>query len=534
MVYEYSEFLAQVRQWAGQAQQQGWLQAQHSVVLSDESLAPGTLLVDKSGQQLPLVVAFMGGTGVGKSSLLNRLAGDVIARAGIERPTSKEVTLYFHQNLDQASIEQRLPTDEVTLASHANPDYAQVIWLDMPDVDSTETHNRDIVRQWLPFIDVLIYVVSPERYRDDKSWRLLLAEGHKHAWLFVMNHWDQGDAGQVNDFSRQLTEAGFKQPLIFTTSCAEIPPPDEFQSLAQKIQSLAKTQASQQIHRRNDRLRWRALGQALKRCIEATGETQDYRTVMSHWAERWQQLTENLEQGFAFPLQRLARHYADRDRPPKAETDLFWDDWAQTRFEDSLNLTLQELASLNLPVAPLKQRWQVPRSQVGKTVRDQLEFSARQALARPGSGWQRLLLKLMRFLELVLPVAAMIWVGYQAYVGFYQSGLTNQNYLGVDFAIHAGLLVVISWLLPFFLHKKLQPSLERSALRGLHQGLKQVLARLGAELELDIADIQTAHHQALASARELHRQLIEAERESQGAVDAQLTDMLLPLSENAS
>ena len=62
----------------------------------------------------------------------------------------------------------------------------------MPDFDSTEQSNKQLVLQWLPHIDVLIYVVSPERYKDEKAWRLLLAEGARHAWLFVINQWDKG------------------------------------------------------------------------------------------------------------------------------------------------------------------------------------------------------------------------------------------------------------------------------------------------------------------------------------------------------
>ena len=48
-----------------------------------------------------------------------------------------------------------------------------VAWLDMPDIDSVEARNKSLVLSWLPYVDWLIYVVSPERYRDDVGWRLL-------------------------------------------------------------------------------------------------------------------------------------------------------------------------------------------------------------------------------------------------------------------------------------------------------------------------------------------------------------------------
>ena len=49
-----------------------------------------------SNAERPLVVGLFGGTGVGKSSLLNRLADADIARTGVVRPTSMEITVYLH------------------------------------------------------------------------------------------------------------------------------------------------------------------------------------------------------------------------------------------------------------------------------------------------------------------------------------------------------------------------------------------------------------------------------------------------------
>jgi Uma2 family endonuclease len=54
---------------------------------------------------------------------------------------------------------------------------------------SNDTGTRNFLS---PHIDVLVYVVSPERYRDNKAWQLLLAEGGKHAWIFVLNQSDRG------------------------------------------------------------------------------------------------------------------------------------------------------------------------------------------------------------------------------------------------------------------------------------------------------------------------------------------------------
>ena len=68
----------------------------------------------------------------------------------------------------------------------------------MPDFDSDETANKDQVLQWLPHIDLLIYVVTPERYKDAEGWRMMLENSYRHAWLFVINKWDRADAVQYS------------------------------------------------------------------------------------------------------------------------------------------------------------------------------------------------------------------------------------------------------------------------------------------------------------------------------------------------
>jgi predicted GTPase len=165
-------------------------------------LLPNSSLTTSAGTR-PLIVAFMGGTGVGKSSLLNRLAGKAIAKAGIVRPTSREVTLFHHRSVVMEHLPEQLPLSKINISQHEDEEKKNIVWIDMPDFDSTEQSNKQLVLQWLPYIDVLIYVVSPERYRDEKAWRLLLSEGARHAWLFVFNQWDRGRLEQYQDFNRQ-------------------------------------------------------------------------------------------------------------------------------------------------------------------------------------------------------------------------------------------------------------------------------------------------------------------------------------------
>src|SRR5690606_9107173 len=134
---------------------------------------------------------------------------------------------------------------------------------------------------------------------------------------------------------------------------------------------------------------------------------------------------------------------------------------------------------------PLKKQLAAIREKAPKIIQAQSELAVRQALANPGNVMHRAFLKFVRLCEIILPLAAIIWVGYRVFMVYYTSEAGNEAYLGVNFAIHSTLLIAITWLTPFFILKKMKPSLEKSALRGLNKGLMNGLSMI----EYEVADI---------------------------------------------
>jgi hypothetical protein len=367
----------------------------------------------------------------------------------------------------------------------------------MPDIDSVEQHNKQLVLAWLPHIDVLVYVVSPERYRDDKEWRLLLSEGGRHAWLFAFNQWDKGYPEQYQDFQQQLQKAGFIEPIIFKTVCVNPLVPDEFTALETTLVSLATEHTIKHLEQRNLQVKKNELKELLQHYEQSLGSEQAFQQALKLWQNQWQKTTILLQQGFAWPIKQLANYYAEHAADlltnANAGPRLLWDAWAQTRFNDALDEFVADADQLAIAVTPFKTQLSALPEKAPKIIQTNIELAVRQALANPGNVLQRYFLKMIRFLEIFLPLACIGWVGYKVFIGYYTSTTSDPHYLGADFAIHSSLLIAISWLTPFFILKKLRPSLEKCALRGISKGLAQALN----EIDLSVADViklVTAQH----------------------------------------
>ncbi|RLA16993.1 MAG: GTP-binding protein, partial [Gammaproteobacteria bacterium] len=478
MDYEYSDLVAQAKDWAKEVTESSWAtEIQLNALLEYDARTPDALFTDNASR--PLIVAFLGGTGVGKSTLLNRLAGKEIARTGVVRPTSKEVTLFHHESIRIAHL-PRLPTDKIKIAEHSEDSNKQIIWIDMPDFDSTEQSNQELVLEWLPHIDVLIYVVSPERYRDNKAWQILKAEGGKHAWIFVLNQSDRGQPEQYQDFIKQLEKAGFSNPLVYQSCCAvdkSSKQIDEFDTLRATLQSLATENTIQQLELRGLQVRKAELSKLLQSSLNLLGPSTVTEEAITFWESQWRELQRLILDASALPIQQMAAYYAlqsselaDKTTAPYLHLRL-WDKWAQARFDDALDALVLQVNHLQLPVLPIKKLLLPIRENSEKIVEEKTLLSVRKALIKPGNIIQRSLIKIAQFAEVVLPISAMGWVGYQVFIEFYESSLEDiPHYVGTDFAINSTMLIAIAWLFPYFLQKKLKPSVEKAALKGLNYG----------------------------------------------------------------
>ncbi|MFQ5522092.1 MAG: GTPase [Acidimicrobiia bacterium] len=165
-----------------------------------------------------LMIALAGGTGSGKSSLLNALVGSEIALVGGMRPTTDEPLAAVPRDRGDALAGYLDDLGLIAREVHDGPEWLCV--LDLPDTDSVELAHRYQVEQLLPLVDLVVWVVDPEKYRDallhDRYLKPLSAFSRQ--FIFVFNQIDRlhdEDAETVVEhFIRALAEDGIGAPRV--------------------------------------------------------------------------------------------------------------------------------------------------------------------------------------------------------------------------------------------------------------------------------------------------------------------------------
>ena len=112
------------------------------------------------------VLALVGGTGVGKSSLLNALAGSPVSAASVRRPTTSEPVAWIPAS-ERDSLGPLLDWLDVReIREHGSDGLRSVAILDLPDMDSVAVDHRARVEALLPRVDAVAWVTDLEKYHD--------------------------------------------------------------------------------------------------------------------------------------------------------------------------------------------------------------------------------------------------------------------------------------------------------------------------------------------------------------------------------
>ncbi len=206
--------------------------------LPDERLVPAHTLVERAGTRLALsrdhtVVALAGATGSGKSSLFNALARLDLSPVGVRRPTTGVAHACVWGPLDGATrlldwigvLPRHRFIRESALDGDDESALHGLVLLDLPDFDSVQHAHRLEVDRLLGLVDLVIWVVDPQKYADRLVHTAYLREFHRHrdVTLVVLNQADRLPPAEVprvlDDLRRLLDADGLTGvPLLATTA----------------------------------------------------------------------------------------------------------------------------------------------------------------------------------------------------------------------------------------------------------------------------------------------------------------------------
>jgi hypothetical protein len=149
----------------------------------------------------PVLVALVGSTGAGKSTLMNSLVGAQVSNTGARRPTTNSPVLACHPGDSRWFAENVfLPTlprvrqqglampgrDGLLVLAENQGMPAGVALLDTPDIDSVVQEHREFAHQFLDASDLWLFMTSASRYADAAVWELLQQARDRDASLAIV------------------------------------------------------------------------------------------------------------------------------------------------------------------------------------------------------------------------------------------------------------------------------------------------------------------------------------------------------------
>jgi len=202
------------------------------VALADGQVQPGDLARARAEADLArdrrghpggtLVLALLGGTGSGKSSLLNALAGERVAEVSALRPHTTRPLAWVPQGAEPAlgQLLDRLGVGERVVHER----FPGIALLDLTDVDSIDRSHRSAVEALLPDIDGVVWVLDPVKYNDPVLHEEFIAPLADSAdqFVFVLNQIDRlgGDepTAVLDDLVATLERDGVRRPAVFAVA----------------------------------------------------------------------------------------------------------------------------------------------------------------------------------------------------------------------------------------------------------------------------------------------------------------------------
>jgi energy-coupling factor transporter ATP-binding protein EcfA2 len=198
-------------------------------------LADAEALLARAGERLRLsahhtIVVLAGGTGSGKSSLFNQLAGAPFSPVGVLRPVTREphACVWGMEGagplLDWLGIQSRHRYARSSALEEGERALTGLLLVDLPDHDSVVTGESAEVTRLVTQADLMVWVLDPQKYADAAvhSRYLVPMAGHSSVIAAALNQADLLTPEQAEDcladLRRLLDAEGLHDARVVLTS----------------------------------------------------------------------------------------------------------------------------------------------------------------------------------------------------------------------------------------------------------------------------------------------------------------------------
>jgi GTP-binding protein EngB required for normal cell division/uncharacterized integral membrane protein len=202
---------------------------------SEDLLSDAKDLVDRAGERLRLsaghtVVALAGGTGSGKSTLFNKLAGHDFSAVGVTRPVTRDAHACVWGAagsgplLEWLAVPRRYRYTRGSALDGGEAALNGLVLLDLPDHDSVVTGASNQVDRLVGMADLMVWVLDPQKYADAAVHRRYLVPLASHSGVIavVLNQADVLSPVEaeecVTDLRRLLDSEGLHNAPVLVTS----------------------------------------------------------------------------------------------------------------------------------------------------------------------------------------------------------------------------------------------------------------------------------------------------------------------------
>jgi hypothetical protein len=211
----------------------------------------------EDGVDRPMLVAILGGTGTGKSTLVNRLLGANLTATSFRRTfTSGAVAIAAdpknlpdrwlaieHRVVSDVEIPARGQVDALAVVKEERELTRKITLVDTPDLDGDQPLHHAQADRVFRWVQAVVFLVTPEKYQMTELLPYYrLAKRYAVPALFVMNKAEE--PGVVEDFAKQLAERDWADARVFVIprDDAAYEPPREMnlEALRETVTAIAR------------------------------------------------------------------------------------------------------------------------------------------------------------------------------------------------------------------------------------------------------------------------------------------------------